>query len=145
VIFSAAELAKAVSKRAPKSHTFQLSLDEPFDTFKAQLLAKISASLNPPQLDITHYEIMCTVPHIIPKPGMPALSEADYAAVLGRVRRASSKEPPFVTVTISQHQENAPPIANTEAEKATKKKSHDPATLPGNLKRSANVKLLEER
>lgn len=107
MIYSAAKLAKAVSKRSPKSHTFQLALDEPFDTFKAQLLAKISASLNPPQLDIAHYEIMCTVPRIIPKPGMPALSEADYAAVVGRLCRASTKEPPFVTVTISQHQENA--------------------------------------
>ena len=95
VIYSAAELAKAVSKRVPKLHTFELTLDEPFDTFKAQLLAKISASLNLPQLDLAHYEIMCTVPRFITKPGMPVLSETDYAAVLGYVRRAATKEPPF--------------------------------------------------
>jgi hypothetical protein len=140
-------LQKAVSKRIPKSYTVQLSLNEPWETFKAQILAKVSAALDPPQLDITHYEIMCTIPRVITKPGMPVLSEADYTTVTTRARNASTKEPPIISITVSQHKENAP-VAEAEAEKAglgTKKKQRDPATLPGNLKRAANVKLLEER
>jgi hypothetical protein len=139
----AADLQKAVSKRVPKSYTVQLSLDEPWETFKAQVLTKVSTALDPPQLNIAHYDIMCTIPRVITKPGIPVLSEADYATVTTRARKASIKEPPIITITVSQRKENAP-VAEVEAEKGTKKKQRDPATLPGNIKRAANIKLLEQ-
>ena len=40
-IFTSAEMKKAVSKQVAKCLSFQLHIDEPWDTLKAQLLVKV--------------------------------------------------------------------------------------------------------
>ena len=68
-IFSAIEASKAVSKRRPESDELDLLSTEPWDTFKAQVLAKISKNLAPRILDFDDYKIMYFIPRLVPKPG----------------------------------------------------------------------------
>ncbi|KAL5512135.1 hypothetical protein ACEPAG_3656 [Sanghuangporus baumii] len=56
-LFSYSEMQKKTKERASKSTRFSLSSDEPFDTFKAQLLAKISDLLKPAILRFEDYHI----------------------------------------------------------------------------------------
>ena len=44
-ITSAAKLKKAAAKRKPKTQNLCLNSDEPYDTFKAQILVKISTAI----------------------------------------------------------------------------------------------------
>ena len=80
-IFSVADMEKAVSKRTPRSLSFQLRSDKPWDTVKAQILVRISTALNPPILDYAHYRVVLSIPCIISKPGMPFASEIDLLRV----------------------------------------------------------------
>jgi hypothetical protein len=52
-ILTAAEMAKVASKRITKTISFSLATDEPWDTMKAQLLAKICSKINPPTIDFS--------------------------------------------------------------------------------------------
>ena len=46
-ILSGTELKKPVSQQEPKGTSFTLATDKPWDTLKAQLLAKIDTALQP--------------------------------------------------------------------------------------------------
>jgi hypothetical protein len=54
-IFSAEELSKPESKCKPRNVSFDLATDEPWDTMKAQLLAKIEAFFSPQLLNFDNY------------------------------------------------------------------------------------------
>jgi len=60
-IFSQTKMNKAVSKHMPKNALFTLQTDKPWDTMKAQLLVKISDTLNPPTLDLSSYNMMVSI------------------------------------------------------------------------------------
>jgi len=55
-IFSAIEASKAVSKCRPESDELEILLTEAWDTFKAQVLAKISKNLAPQFLNFNNYK-----------------------------------------------------------------------------------------
>jgi hypothetical protein len=57
-ILSASECKKTVSKHIPKTESFHLNTDKPWDTLIAQMLAKISSTLRPQLLNIDNYDIM---------------------------------------------------------------------------------------
>ena len=92
-ILSASEAKKSVSKREPKTHSVQFSTDEPWDTLKAQLLAKISIALNPPIIDFAQYNIMFYISRILPKPGLPLMSQEDFDIMNNRARNLTMKNP----------------------------------------------------
>ncbi|KAL5520270.1 hypothetical protein ACEPAG_9483 [Sanghuangporus baumii] len=56
-LFSFSEMQKRAKEHASKSTRFTLSSDEPFNTFKAQLLAKISDLLKPAILQFEDYGV----------------------------------------------------------------------------------------
>ena len=143
LVFSAVEMKKVQSKQVAKSYTLQLDTDEPWDTMQAQLLSKIDNALQPRPLDFTLFDISFTIPRIVPKPGMPLETEASYSILLQRACKA--KEPPIISISICQKgaaglQED---LNNANNDKG-KKKSCDPAMLPGNIKKNKNMKALRE-
>jgi hypothetical protein len=142
-VLSATELKKPQVKRVSKSDVIQLSTDEPWDTMKAQLLAKISLLLRIDAVNLADFDIRFYIPRVIAKPGIPLTNEESYAILLQRIRKA--KEVPIVNLNVNQHgleNDNAPEDAEKET---TKKKVRDPATLPGNVKKNAKIKELHER
>jgi hypothetical protein len=75
---------------------------------------------------------------------MPLETEASYSILLQRVCKA--KEPPIISISICQkstagQQEDLDNANNGKG----KKKSRNPATLPGNIKKNENMKALRER
>ena len=143
--FLAAKMKKALSKRVAKSYTLQLDTGEPWDTMQAQLLSKIDNALQPQPLDFTLFDISYTIPRIVPKPRMPLETEASYSILLQHIH-TKAKEPPIISISICQkgaarQQED---LSNANNDKG-KKKSRDPATLPGNMKKNENMKALQER
>src|SRR3981189_3459137 len=98
-ICCAADMKKAVSKCSAKTHSFQVGIDEPWDTMKAQILAKITITLNPSILNLADYTFMCMIPHVIPKPRLPLGTDDDYAILLEHVSKASAKAASIVSVT----------------------------------------------
>ena len=98
-------------------------------------------------LDFTLFDISFTIPHIVPKPRMLLETEASYSILLQRVSGCNkAKEPPIISISICQksaarHWED---LNNTNNNKG-KKKSCDPAILPGNVKKNENMKALQEQ
>ena len=97
---SAAELKKAASKRKTKSANLRLNSNEPFDTFRAQILVKISQALKPRTENIANYEIRCTINRVISKPGMEVESEADYVMMVESALK--SKSPRIVNISVEE-------------------------------------------
>ena len=146
VIFSAVEMQKACSKRVPKRASFQLQTDEPWDTLKAQLLAKITDTLNPTTIDFSQYDITIAIPRVISKTGIPLTSEAEYKIFLRRITPGKAKIV-LANVTITQtsssnDKENTP---ENNAGKSKKKLSKDTDLLPGNVQKVANIQALMVR
>jgi hypothetical protein len=55
-------MKKPILKCVAKTHTIQQGSNQEWDTLKVQILAKISASLNPKVLDINDYTILFHIP-----------------------------------------------------------------------------------
>ncbi|KAF9473464.1 hypothetical protein BDN70DRAFT_937414 [Pholiota conissans] len=155
-ILSAQEANKPVSKRQPVSDSMELAINEPWDTVKAQLLAKIDTALNPTFLDFDDFTTMFFIMRVLPKPGMALSTQENYASLLLRVNNLASKTP-TVNITIQQKQGRGP-TANKEKEnvpaaasameaagegKAAKKKK-EPTILSGNVNRALNVQKLQD-
>lgn len=86
-MFSAKEGLKDLKKRAGKNAYMVLNNNEPFDTWRAQLLVRIKKTLMPSKLNIKNYEIHFTIARISPSPLMVALDE-EYVNMLERVGRS---------------------------------------------------------
>jgi hypothetical protein len=71
----------------------QLSTDEPWDTMKAQILAKISTALNPPLVDFNNYDITFYIPRVLPKPGLALATESDFTIMNGRACNMKAQDP----------------------------------------------------
>ncbi|KAJ7284778.1 hypothetical protein C8J57DRAFT_1497665 [Mycena rebaudengoi] len=68
-VYSPAQMKKAKSSRgAPITDIVTLDNDEPWDTLKAQILAKISAALNLNPLIYDNYDVVFTVRTHVPEP-----------------------------------------------------------------------------
>ncbi|TFK67096.1 hypothetical protein BDN72DRAFT_843463, partial [Pluteus cervinus] len=155
-ILSKSEAAKATSKRKPVNECLKLAMDEPWDTFKAQLLVKIDNALSPSPLDFSHYQVMVSISRALPKPGM-VLSTADNYADLMTCIQGLTKLP-IINISIEQRINPAKKKATQademaegsdaeeDAPKEKKgKKKKAPVILPGNENRAKKVCELQER
>ena len=143
---------RTLSKWTPRNLSFQLHSDEVWDTVKAQILVKISAALNPPVLDFTHYDILLYIPHVISKPSIPFVSEPNYTILLQKtLGKDKIKTGMLVNLTIVQlnagaDKENVVPQDNAAGSGGkSKPKTKDPSLLPGNMKKTAHIEALWER
>jgi hypothetical protein len=109
-VFSASEMAKIVSKRHAKTVSLSLNTSEPWDTVMAQLFVKIDFMLKPhvPTIDFTGYDVMCTIPRVLAKPGISLTCEADYTMLLDRISKIKSPlvNVSFEAVTAGSDKEN---------------------------------------
>lgn len=87
-LYSSTEMKKPTSKHEPIIVSLSLLSNKPFDTFKAQVLPKISQTLNPTALDFSQYHILYNIPHVVTKPGYPASDEASYKLMLKSALKA---------------------------------------------------------
>ena len=85
-IFPAKERMKDLKKRTGKNTFMKLDTNEPFDTWKAQLLVRIDKILAPEMLDLANYEVNFTVARISVAP-MAISCDEEYIDMLGRVAR----------------------------------------------------------
>jgi hypothetical protein len=102
-ILSAPEADKPPYKQKPKIQSICLSADEPWDQMKAQILAKISITLNPHIIEFNDYDIMFFIPCNLPKPGLTLLNEEDYTVMTNRVHNLTSKDP-TINLTVIEKQ-----------------------------------------
>ncbi|KAF8840844.1 hypothetical protein BDN67DRAFT_902673, partial [Paxillus ammoniavirescens] len=147
-ITSAAEMKKSQARRTSKNIEFAFSLDEPFDTLKAQILAKVSSVLNPKTIDFNNYDVSFYIPRILPKPGLSLTNETDFGVLLKRMQKLTGKDPTINLGVVEKEgavPENRQANANEAAESAMgKSKKQSEAILPGNEKKIQFVKALCE-
>ena len=74
---------------------------EAWDTFKAQVLAKISKNLVP-LLNFNDYKITYFIPHLVPKPGCQLTTADNYASLLKLLEKSSNKTIPAINIVIKQ-------------------------------------------
>jgi len=86
-MFSAKEDLKDLKKRAGKNAYMVLNNNEPFDTWRAQLLVRIEKTLMPSKLDIKNYEIHFTIARISPS-SLMVVSDEEYVNMLEQVGRS---------------------------------------------------------
>ena len=55
------------TKRVPKTQSFYLPTDATWDTMQAQMLAKISVALDPPQIHFSDYDVIFYISRVLPK------------------------------------------------------------------------------
>lgn len=97
-ITSATEFQKAVSKREPQSETLQIRTNEEWDRFKAQILVKISNTINPSPLDYANFDIKYYIQRLLPKPGLSLKSTEDYGMMIDQILKPV--KPPTVNITV---------------------------------------------
>ena len=85
-IFPESECMKELKKRTGKNTYMKLDKEEPFDTWKAQLLVRINKMLPPDMLDFANYEVNFTVARISTAP-MAISCDEEYTDMLSRVLR----------------------------------------------------------
>jgi len=82
------EGSKDLKKRIACHNAYmKLNNNEPFDTFKAQLLIRIDKYFTPRKLNIANYLILFSIPRISPMPMTLAKGE-DYQLLLERIAKA---------------------------------------------------------
>ncbi|KAF8877867.1 hypothetical protein BD779DRAFT_1613105 [Infundibulicybe gibba] len=82
----AAEGKKDLKKRNGTNTYIKLDDNEPFDTFKAQVLVRIEKYLKPSKLDFSNYDISFSIPRISPSP-IAVAQEEDYKVLLERIAK----------------------------------------------------------
>jgi hypothetical protein len=85
-IFPASEHTKELKKRMGTNTFMKLELEEPFDTWKAQLLDHIHKTLAPNVLKFANYEATFTVPRVSTAP-MAISSDKEYTDMLECIGR----------------------------------------------------------
>ena len=86
-MFMASEIKKDLKKRTGKNSYMKLDSDEPFDTWKAQLLAQIDQHLHPERIQLDDYDITFAIPHISPSP-ITIQSNEDYGLLVERTLKS---------------------------------------------------------
>ena len=114
---------------------------------KVQLLVKISNALgDAAHLDFSKHNFVVSILRVISKPGCPLASDNDYDLFLTRLKARKVKENILSNVTITQFdgnddKENEPAMNN----KPKKNSRKDPDTLPGNVEKTNNIQMLQQR
>jgi hypothetical protein len=79
-------MKKLKNQREPAIVSLNLGCDEPYDTFKAQVLQKIDVSICPKMLDFSHYTVLYSIPRIVLKPGIPISDKDSYSSMIEQIR-----------------------------------------------------------
>ncbi|KAG0708418.1 hypothetical protein DFH29DRAFT_1045098 [Suillus ampliporus] len=87
-----------IKKRVGTATILSLYLDEPFNTFKAQVLRKIEKETNPTILSFENYKTFFTIVRIAPQPTSLA-DEDDYHELIKRLQRTGT---PAATIYIQE-------------------------------------------
>ena len=166
-------MKKPKNQREPAIVSLNLDCDEPYDTFKAQVLQKIDVSIHPKSLDFSHYTVLYNIPRIVSKPGIPISDEDSYSSMVERIHNITKLD------TVNLHIESKAPAEesdkenddNAEDEGASKKKKttskvciytdyyagmrylrvsndkvpREAAILPGNIAKNKNIQDLREK
>ena len=143
-VFSCSEMKKPISKRTVKNSSLQLNTTDLWDTFQQQLRAKIEHLLKPTHNTacLNDYDVMFTIPRILAKPGLSLASNIDYDILLARLGKSTLVHIVVASVIISSDKENDGVAPQTSSKQ---KKVRDPATLLGNVNRTANIRALQAR
>ncbi|KAG2346986.1 hypothetical protein BDR05DRAFT_945399 [Suillus weaverae] len=86
-LFPAAEMRKDLKKRQGQGTYLKLTADEPFNTFKAQLLVKIDNEMKPATTSFDNYIVSFTIPRLSPSP-LSITNQKDHDELIGRVKKA---------------------------------------------------------
>ncbi|KAI6131236.1 hypothetical protein EDD16DRAFT_1699572 [Pisolithus croceorrhizus] len=78
------ELKKLITKQQTKN---------PWDILLAQMLSRIDHILSPKKIGIEDYKVTFHIPHILPKPGLPLVSEEHYGTVSTQINKIVSQNP----------------------------------------------------
>lgn len=125
-------MKKTASKREPLSETLQHKTSDDWDTFKAQLLAKISSTLDPKTIEFDNFTFLFIIPRVISKPGVSLKYQSDYELMITHIWKP--KNLPTVNIIIQEKQkgstndsksiakENGDGESDTEGNKNKKKK-----------------------
>lgn len=122
-MYSSREMTKAASKCAPVSASLEFLNNKSWTNVCSQILTKISAALNPPDLMITNYSIHATSTRVISKPGLPLNSEEDYALVLKHLSKAKGDNIIISATICEKPQPGSDSEANKENDEAKKSKA----------------------
>ena len=93
MILSATELKKPISWQQPKGASFTVATNEPWDTLKAQLLAKIDNTLKPNKISFADYHLKYFMPHMLSKSSLDLESKEDYEGFVDHSRNIKSNSP----------------------------------------------------
>jgi hypothetical protein len=89
------------TKHVLKTQSFYLLTNAAWNTMQAQVLAKISVALDPPQVDFSNYDITFYIARVLLKPSLLLATKDDFNVLLGFAHLMSAKDPNINTV-ISQ-------------------------------------------
>jgi hypothetical protein len=90
--------------------SLNLGCNEPYDTFKAQVLQKINVSIHPTTLDFSHYTVLYNIPCIVSKPGIPISNENLYSFMIKRICNITKLD------TVNLHIESKAPAEQSDKE-----------------------------
>ena len=99
-MFSVAQMKKPAKQRGDSTSTYLVFRStEPWDTLKAQLLAKISSTLKPQKLAFDDYTLSFTVPRHSKNP-LPLSLTQDFQQLLQRTLK--TKKDPTAIILLRQ-------------------------------------------
>ena len=114
-------MKKAAAKRKSKVQNFRLDSDEPWDTFKAQVLSKIDAAIKPHAIDFDNYTFLFYITHLVPTPGMSIEDAEDHSFM---IEQALKTKNPMVNIVVEEKSKGDSDKENDEEsdeDKGTKK------------------------
>ncbi|KAL4072349.1 hypothetical protein V8B97DRAFT_1917139 [Scleroderma yunnanense] len=92
-ILSAAKMKKIKSKHELMNESVDLSIEVPWDTLKAQILAKIVKTLNPQLIIFKDYTMVYYISCILPKSGLSLAGQEDFDGLMKCMKEMPSKIP----------------------------------------------------
>ncbi|KAI6098548.1 hypothetical protein F5141DRAFT_1066895 [Pisolithus sp. B1] len=88
------ELKKLITKHEMKSASFEFQHGkDPWDTLLTQMLSRIDQILSPKKIGIEDYKVTFHIPCILPKPGLPLVSEEHYRTLSTQINKIASQNP----------------------------------------------------
>ncbi|KAI6019037.1 hypothetical protein BKA83DRAFT_4495901 [Pisolithus microcarpus] len=121
-----------------------------------KLIAKIDQILSLKKIGIEDYEVTFYIPHILPKLGLPLVSEEHYRTLSNQIDKIASQNPTINIIVLqkpamavvkevpanSSTQGDEEPDAGGSGMSRGNKKKKDAMELPGNIHLSKNIQLL---
>ena len=103
-------MKKPKNQHEPAIVSLNLGCDEPYDTFKAQVLQKINVSIHPKMLDFSHYTVLYSIPCIVSKLGIPISDKDSYSSMIERIHNITKLD------TVNLHIESKAPAEESNKE-----------------------------